>query len=344
MARWRREYGRRSATAHTLAICDRIEADLRAAGHAGSAVASVRIGAGDRDQHDFEVEVEILPGVMIATRYQSVDEEGRDPDDLENEGGAVAWLAVVTAKEFLEMGPDFADFVHGLRVRIRQAFASWSNEGIDVTFGDLRFVRTEFWHWEKELLFEVRFRGLDMRLRPRVHVLVVRHPEELDAELEHCRPVQGELFAARTAYARQGADGSVDQLTLNAIARYGEVGPALRRTAWLGRLWLAEHLELEMQQGRIVSSRRHAADRLGWNGNLLTISGECVPESLLVALRGRPVTALVEQPLLSGDMVIIDACSGTGRSTRGVSVTIEQPVWLFCSSSGRVWLPDPGVE
>ena len=115
MATWLREYGRGNASPHTLGILDKVGTDLACSDRSCLEVTSIRIGAGLKDHHDFEVEVKIAPGITLAVRYQSVDEDDRDENDLEDEGGSVAWLVAQAVKVLQAEGvPTLADWFHNL--------------------------------------------------------------------------------------------------------------------------------------------------------------------------------------------------------------------------------------
>ncbi len=82
-----------------------------------------------RDCHDFEVEVELASGCVVAIRYQSVDEEDRRPHELENEFGAVASLVKTNLEDLfrLEVGRDaLVQHLHELRVETRRELAAWA--------------------------------------------------------------------------------------------------------------------------------------------------------------------------------------------------------------------------
>ena len=84
---------------HTLAILDEIEEKLPTFSDPRPFVASIRIGAGVQDSHDFEVDLELAPGTSLAVKYGAVHDEYRDCDFLDDEGRAVASLVLESLKE-----------------------------------------------------------------------------------------------------------------------------------------------------------------------------------------------------------------------------------------------------
>ena len=341
MSVWYRQYGSSRASKHTLAILGRIESYLTAVAGPCPPVTSVRIGAGPGDQHDFEVEVELAAGVTLAVRYQSVDEEARDPGALEDQGGAVAWLVAESVKEFMGHGaPALADVLHDLRLRTRRTLACWWAEGIHATLEDIRSVRAEHAGPDDDLAVEARLRHLDDRLRPAIRALEAATPDLLGAQIESCKPEMARRSNARAELARHGADGWVDQLALNAIAQRDEVGPALRMIASGRPYGLSEELTVFVRAGHV---RCHGWDEVNpsfsWNRDSVIIHGKSVPAVALTALVGRPVSHLVEHPVLSDDMIVTEATARHEYGLHSVRADFEQPRRLFCSASGRVWDP-----
>ena len=340
MSTWLRRHGRRNASAHTLAILDEIERKLASCDDPRPTVCSIRIGAGQRDYHDFEVEIELAPGAILAVRYQSVDEEDRRPDNLENERGTVAWHVVDRVRELRSLGTDtLADLLHDLRVRARKTFARWSAEGTHVRLADVRLVQSEYSCREDALNVEVRLTDLDDRLRPFVAALEVDRPEDLEATLATLRADMDARFANQAALARQGADGFVDRLVLNAIGQHWDVAATLRDIAAGQAFGLSEELTVYTINGHVQCHGRPPGREFSWNRNSIILDGRSLPQTTVVALRDRPVTDLIQHPVLSDDMIVTDVTSTFDYDMPSVRVYFEQPRLLFCGASGRVWAP-----
>lgn len=339
-AMWHREHGRSTASPHALAILDDLERQMVGLDDPRPLVSSIRTGAGLQDLHDFEVELELAPGVTLATRYQSVDEDNRDPDALEDEAGAVAWQAAETAKELHAYGiGKLADLLHGMRIRTRQVMAEWCAAGIGVSLIDIRLVRTEHWRHEEALTVEVRVRSLDGRLRPAVETLEVTRPEILDERLAAWRTSLAVRFAAQADLARQGAEGMVDRLALNAIAQRWDVAEAVRGISRGRPYGITEQLTVFVQNGYVRCHGRNATGTLSWNRDAVEIHGCSIPVTVATALRGRPVTHLVEHAVLTDDMIITDVTPSHDRGKHSIRARFDQPRLLFCGASGRVWAP-----
>lgn len=339
---WHREHGRGHASIGTLAMLDSIETKLLAFDDPRPCVTSIRIGAGLRDEYDYEVEVELAPGATLAVRYQLVDEDGRDPDSLDDSSGAVAWHVAKSVEEFMACGAaSLAGQIHGLRLGVRRILAGWWAEGTHVTLVDIRFVRTDHVGRDDAMTVEVRLQDLNDRLRPAIVALQAKRPEHLEGTIAAWRPGISARFAARAELALQGADGWVDQLVVNAIALQGDdVGTVLRMIASGQPYGLSQELTVFMYDGHVQCHGRDAAHPdFSWNRSSVTIYGESPPDTVLVALNGRPISCLVEHPVLSDDMIITHASAISEFGVHSVTADFEQPRLLFCSASGRVWDP-----
>ncbi|MDH7972992.1 hypothetical protein QH494_12465 [Sphingomonas sp. AR_OL41] len=339
MSIWRPRDGKERASPHTLDILGDVERGLSAFAEPRPVVSSIRIGAGLADLHDFEVEIAFAPGAILAIRYQSVDEEGRDPDSLENEAGAVAWLAIDQIRECDTLGfGRLADLLHDARMQARKEVAGWWPDGITARFGDVRLVSDEYWGPRDMLKTEARIQCIDERLRHTITTVESDHPDELAAELASWRPTLKERYASLAELAAQGADGMVDQLVLNALAFYGDDGTTLGRFRTGQPYRWFNDLTIFAQDNRL---RCHGKDGdLQWNRNSVTVFGRSAPDTVLITLIGQPVTRLVEHPVLSDDMIVTEAHSKFAFDVHSIYAEFEQPQRLFCSASGRVWDAD----
>jgi len=336
---WRAGDGRENASHHALNILDDIERGLDTFAEPRPIVASIRIGAGLDDIHDFEVEIAFAPGAILAVRYQSVDEEGRDPDSLENEASAVAWQAIEQTRECETLGfGKLADLLHDARMKARKEIAGWWAAGINARFGDVRLVGYEYWGLCDMLKTEARIQCLDDRLRHKIATVEADHPDLLAEELAALRPGLQERSASLAELAAEGADGMVDQLVLNALAFYGDDGTTLGRFRtgqsyrWFNDLTIFAENNLMRCHGRDGDFQ--------WNRNSVTLFGRSAPDTVLISLIGQPVTRLVEHPVLSDDMIITEARSKFEFDVHSIHAEFEQPQRLFCSASGRIWDAD----
>ncbi|MBY0282509.1 MAG: hypothetical protein K2W81_00945 [Sphingomonas sp.] len=342
---WRSNQGRQTAGPHALRILHGVEKGLHRIGDRRTRMTSIGIRAHYLDICDFEVVVELAPGTGLVVRYGSTEDEDIEGDPEDRDGGAVAHLVVRTVEELQSTGADqLADILHGARVRTRQILAGWSAEGTNVVLRGIRFVREEIPPAAGDLPIEVALLGLDRTLRPAVAWQQADHPDRLDAALAKLRPEMDRRYEMHRVLSRQGADGLVDQLVVNAIATHMDVGAALRQIA--SGVWpnLPGNLTVFDESDRLSCHGYDPWNKdFAWNRDKLIISGMTLPATVLTAKFGRPVTQLVTHAMLSDDMTILDASSHSNQFGHSITVTIDQPRLAFCGASGRVWRIDPAL-
>lgn len=188
------------------------------------------------------------------------------------------------------------------------------------------------------LAVEVQLSCLGSRLEPTIENLQVAHPDSLDAELTIWRPRMHLRYARQAELARQGANGMVDQLVLNALALHGNVFEALRTVGCGGLDSLSPKLTIFVNDGHVqCHGRDTSSHQIYWCRNSVQIFEHAVPASVLDSLVGQPVTKLIEHPVPSDDMIILQATSCLEHGVPSVYAEFEQPLRLFCGASGQVW-------
>ncbi len=61
------------------------------------------------------------------------------------------------------------------------------------------------------------------------------------------------------------------------------------------------------------------------------------PETVLLKCVGRPITDLLVHAYLSPEMIITHARNVITPSEKHFSIEFTQPLYYFCSASGRYW-------
>ena len=136
--------------------------------------------------------------------------------------------------------------------------------------------------------------------------LQVADAEHALHELEHVLHDQRTRWAMRRQLAALGATGAVDQLTLALIRGHLPEAETLRTLGHERCIWPMPGVTISWRDGRVRSS---GEDMRGmcWSDLTLSFEGAVLPETALTAAIGRPVTDLVQHPLLSCDMVVAAA-------------------------------------
>lgn len=151
--------------------------------------------------------------------------------------------------------------------------------------------------------------------------------------LDHLR----NRFNGLSATSANGADGRVDLLALRALEAIGPGEPGLRqwtcltaRPPYSNRFKCRNgHISLE---DNFISSSIACLVR-----NSIDIHGLTLPYSVLAGCKGRPIIEFVDHPYFCDRMVITGAAVFEGPDSNGICFDIDQPVYYFCSLSGRYW-------
>ncbi|ALG60502.1 MULTISPECIES: hypothetical protein [Citromicrobium] len=226
-----------------------------------------------------------------------------------------------------------ADAVHGQLKGVRKTFAAWlSKYGIAADVLDTKLRWTEWQRYTGEFPHIISVAGLGEDLQP----------DTFDLELRSCSdpaPQLAELFAdlsrrhaAKAALNLHGADGSIDMLALRALKAEGPVQPELRNWKCLSPSYGPFNVNL----GRIsIEKIVHAKHRIRFAKNRITVYGMELPETVLLKCVGRPITDLLVHAFLSPEMIIVDARNAISSSEKHFAIEFTQPVYYFCSVSGR---------
>ena len=228
-----------------------------------------------------------------------------------------------------------ADAVHEQLKRVRKTFAAWLNKyGIAADVLDTKLRWTEWQRYTGEFphIISVSALGEDLQ------------PATVDLELRFCSdpaPQLAELFtdlsrrhAAKAALNLHGADGSIDMLALRVLKAEGPVHPELRNWKCLSPRYGPFRVDLgHISFEKLVHSER----RIRFEKNMLTVYGMELPETVLLKCVGRPITDLLVHAYLSSEMIITHARNVITPSEKHFSIEFTQPLYYFCSASGRYW-------
>ena len=298
------------------------------------AIKSIAIADNSRDLHRYMGIVELSSGVELAVYSGSTDEI---LEDMENGEQVFAEAVALAVRDYASMGTQFlADILHGLRVRTRKILAEWSAMERVVDFVDVRLLPYDESKGER-LAAQLLVRGLDERLKSEVAILSLRDPDELERILLAWLPTMAKRSTARDAVARHGANASIDQIALAAIAGERDIAAILRRVG-SGSVLLPNNIQFFMTDGNVRSHGHDEKTGLHWNRNSVTVYGQTLPQTTLAAAIGRSVTDVIAHPLLADDMRILSGSSNFESAVEPASTTIRfaQRRQPFCTISGRL--------
>ncbi len=335
MKMWYRHEGRSRASKLALEIIEYVDEHLRGF-EWRPRITSIGIRADCGDIYDFEVELEFSPGAFVVVRYGDCDDTERG--GICTDSYAIGQAISCVFEDFRRRGINvLSAMLYDARHEALKTLSTWAGGATHAELVKPRLLRDE-WCGREEYLSDLEFRVLDDRLSPSELNVVADHPSLLNAELKTHRKLMDLRFARKAELARQGADGSIDQIAINAIAQRCDIADGIRWVA--NRTVETRHLDLYLyvRDGHIGCEGYDAQhSNFQWDGSSLTLWNCTLPEIAISQLAGQPITRLIEHPILSSDMIITEASSAKIGDRQAIQIDFDQPKRLFCKASGRSW-------
>ena len=316
-----------------------IDASFERHGQKAPHVVAIAAGEFAYDDHLYETFLELAPGVIASATWDLSEEEKQELhlarwDTIGRDTASVGAAAADVARHYLALGSDhLADRLHGLRVRVRKQLAALATPGGGPRLISLWLTGGDWLHSD-EFKVILRLECLDSFLLPDVEGLLFEDPNALEEDLEHWGRTAARNYDIRHALMAEGATGTIDLLTLNAIRMFSDVSSTLRALGRGPMLWPLNGMELVCEAGNLRSHGSDRASGLSWRANSIG-HPTVLPASILMAYAHRPVTELITHPMLTADMRIMDASPDPKSGM--LKVELQQPRWLFCHQSGRAW-------
>lgn len=292
----------------------------------------------DADGHVYEIHFALAPDVVLRVLHGSTEdaEDGEFPTWLAPEAASDADAAIIS---YLSMGTDnLSNILHDLRLRARRILSRHAVEGGSGRLVDVQLTAERRMAGPGPTV-RIRLEGLDTSLRRKVDDIAIGDLDRFDAGVERWSEAMALRFAARGAFEEAGASGSIDMLALAALRTFTDPQIWLRSLAEAGLPKQRRDILIFPDDGDFRSQRSDAKSGMSWSRDLVMLRG-ALPVAALAASKGRPITDLVQHPLLSNEMTIIEATNDIYAIEPSVSMRIRQPRLLFCSGSGRTWRDD----
>ncbi|WP_156457915.1 hypothetical protein [Sphingomonas sp. Leaf412] len=172
--------------------------------------------------------------------------------------------------------------------------------------------------------FSVSLEGIDDRLMPAPIIKDVADPALLRREFAWDLAKLRRRLSARKACASVGGVAWADELTLRAISQFGaeaEIPDPFGRTVGLAHA----DLVLFWHQG-VLRSLGGTAAGIGWCGTSMSIEGWSLPDTLMAAVQGRPVTELISHQLLSDRLRICDIVNVQSATGPRLELSLDMPL------------------
>lgn len=136
---------------------------------------------------------------------------------------------------------------------------------------------------------------------------------------------------------RNGASGTIDQLAINAMTSFGDPAGYVRLLRREPRFWLPDDTCIMSIRGHVGAGSGDPDAHVQFSRDSMSVRRTFVPENVLKAAVGRPVSELYEHEHLSPDMLVRDATCEYEEGEFTLVVSFSQNTHLFCFETGRIW-------
>ncbi len=334
---WNREDGTENASRTVLEVLNAIRRKLPHDQRQRTKVLSISV---DDAWHSCEIELELTPCVVLLVHY-GPDHDDQDDDwdvdvealDVDGAASIVAtWVAYYTGMNLDKL----ADRVVTAQRRLQIISEGWSARGIPVELVDLKIVRARSFWCHQFIPVIARYRTLDDHLDMAIFEVEADSLNEILDEYGS-KQISTERAQAKRTLDAIGAHGWIDKLALNAIRLDHDVSEFLQS----GGLYRAHHFappQLVVLDGHVrASGCDENARHFSWHHDTVKIMERSLPETILHSLPGRPITDVVEHPILTPNLSITRAWVEREYGEQNLMIEFKQPRFLFNRNTGRFW-------
>lgn len=293
------------------------------------AIALLSEGCRNPDRQEVSAILQGRPGT-VTFGLGAAPRRGVDTADRQ---AAAAWWAAADAQRVAPLAGYLCDLLYECDRELASVVPSavLRRVGFRIRPGDRSVARIET---------EVDFIDDDLRAMPDwVHILKPGTLRRFGGYAER----QARRAAARDAARRNSATGSIEAVALASIADLGldqadilrSLGTSrshgLDRSTWPGGV---SQLQYRWKDGTV--GLVFHLDNVGtWQGTSLAMWSGTIPEVTVLAMIGRPLSALVRHPLLSADAII--ASVEQDDATKCFTFKTVPSLHWFDAASGRTW-------
>jgi hypothetical protein len=338
---WHVVTDREQASEDILDVYDAVIRQLGEASQSAVHILSVALEDSLPDYYKVEIEVRFSDEIKLIAVF---DENwcGDHNCPLFIDDFNIAAAVVDSVEAYLNVGTStLGSQIRSIRSLIGSSLQGWHAEGVNVRLVDIKLLDAV--RGDVPLRFQVTLGCLDELLRPDHHAMEVGGVHQVAAMLDGLRPTMKERFSMYAELREHGGDCFIDLLAANLIASRGSVASLL--DDWLGGSAYPDlqGVTVFSENGRVRAHNGNASGDIDWNRDTVTIWNQTVPETALLHAIGRPVTDLIDHPLLSREMTIVAADVGD-ESDPYLRVTFEQPLLLFTRATGKLTRRNEGCR
>jgi len=284
------------------------------------------------------IEIQLPGGVVIEFGSRSSFRETSPPETLvEASDEAVeivsdlvdhcAWFG------FKKLTDTFDDTRSGINKLVKQ----WSKDGdAHIDLVDLRIITEPYWQHSSNTPVQITISCLSEALFPEEMHVEAYGPEDAVAEVMKLHAEMKTRTQAKVRLERHGADGFIDLVAMNSLLVGGSV--KARPEDYLPTLREPDlHPDYKVTCGRLYLEATDSSDaRLKWHDGYFDIYDLEIPSTLCASLPGKAITALIEHPFLTSEIII----KGISKMYDGKDyhrIEFEQPCFFYSRGTGRFW-------
>lgn len=321
----------------SAAVFEKVTAAFSVYGDNGPRILS--IDSFDRDSHfECEIEIELPGGVILEVDSQSYMRPMPIPETLAEASDEAAELVSLFVSWCAHFGfGKLTDKFDDLRSELNKLFEQWSNDGdAHIDLVDLRIKKEPYWQDSVDGPVQITISCLNEYLLGEEMDIEGWYPGEAVAAVSELHAEIKTRTQAKARLESHGADGFIDLIAMNSllVGNSVEVGPE----DYLGILAEPDlHWDFNVKCGRLYLEATDSSDaRLKWHDGYIDIYDLEIPSTLCASLPGKAITALIEHPFLTSEIII----KGISKMYNGKDyhrIEFEQPCFFYSRKTGRFW-------
>ena len=321
----------------SAAVFEKVAAAFSVYGDNGPRI--LLIDSFDFDDHfTYSIEIELPGGVIMEIGSVCVISPMRIPETLTKAADQAAELVSEFVGYCAHLGfEELTNKIDDARSRLSKIFQQWSNDGdAHIDLVDLRMRAEVYTQHSCVTPVQITISCLGESLFPEKMATLARDP---DAAVTEGIKLHGEMKTRTETKARlesHGADGFIDLIAMNSLLVGGSV--KARPEDYLPKLREPDlHPDFKVKCGRLYLEATDCHDsRIKWHDGYFNLYDQDIPSTYCDSLPGKPITALIEHPFLTSE-IIIKSISKMYDGKDYHRIEFEQPCLFYSRETGRFW-------
>ena len=321
----------------SAAVFEKVSAALSVYGDKGPRI--LLIDSFDYDDHFvYEMEIELPGGVIMEVSPVYTLSPVRIPEALAEASDKAAELVSEFVGHCAHLGfEELTDKFDDARSRLSIIFQQWSNDGdAHINLVDLRMRVEVYTQHSCVPTVLITISCLGESLFPEKMATLARDPDAAVAEVMTLHAEMKTRTQTKAHLESHGADGFIDLIAMNSLL----VGDSVeaRPEDYLGILVEPDlHWNFNVKCGRLYLEATDSYDpRIKWQDGYVDIYDLEIPSTICGSLPGKPITALIEHPFLTPE-IIIKSISKMHDGKDYHRIEFEQPCFFYSHGTGRFW-------